>query len=105
MIVICDVADVGGKHGTRVDVEDIGALAVFQFEDSYFVVDDKCTHGLGSLSDGKITGDQVMCPFHRGMFNFRTGAVTKAPCTIALKTYQTCIEGTKICITDAADAE
>ena len=100
MIEICDVAVVTGPYGHKVDIEAIGSLAVFCFEDSYFVVDDKCTHGLGSLSDGKVLDDQVICPFHRGAFNFRTGEPTKNPCTIPLKTYPTHVIGSTICIAD-----
>jgi ethylbenzene dioxygenase ferredoxin component len=104
MIKICDVADIAHEHGYKVEIEGIGTLAVFFFEGSYFVVDDKCTHGVGSLSDGKISGDQVICPFHRGAFNFRTGVPTVRPCTIALKTYATHMVGTTICIADPATA-
>lgn len=100
MIKVCDVADVVGSRGLKVDIEGVATLAVFQFDDSYFVVDDKCTHGLGSLSQGKVSGDQVICPFHRGGFNFTTGEPTVRPCTIALKTYATQLVGTTICITD-----
>jgi nitrite reductase/ring-hydroxylating ferredoxin subunit len=98
MIHICDTADVTAAHGYKVDVKDIGTLAVFFFEGAYFVVDDKCTHGLGSLSDGKISGDQIICPFHRGAFNFRTGLPTARPCTIALKTYQAHMVGSALYI-------
>ena len=102
MIEICDVTDVVGAHGHKVDIEVIGALAVFQFDGAYFVVDDKCTHGMGSLSDGKVMGDEVMCLFHRGVFNFRTGEPTGRPCTIPLKTYPAQLIGSKICIADPA---
>ena len=100
MIKLCDVADVGGDRGHKVDVEGIGSLAIFFFEGRHFIVDDKCTHGLGTLSDGKISGDQIICPFHRGAFSFVTGLPTKAPCTIAVKTYQAHVVGTIICIAE-----
>ena len=98
MIRICDTSDVADDRGCKVEIEGFGVVAIFRFEGSYFVIDDQCTHGLGSLSDGKIAGDQVICPFHRGAFNFITGEPTKAPCTIALKTYQAEVVGTTICI-------
>lgn len=102
MIKICDVADVVGPRGKKVEIDGVGTLAVFEFEGAYYVVDDKCTHGLGSLSQGKVTGDQVICAFHRGAFNFITGEPTVRPCTIALRTYATQLVGTTICIVDPA---
>ena len=102
MIEVCDVSDVEAEHGFKADVDGVGLLAVFQFEGAYYVVDDKCTHGLGSLSDGKLKDDQVICAFHRGAFNFRTGEPTKAPCTIPLRTYDVQMMGTKIYIADPA---
>jgi ethylbenzene dioxygenase ferredoxin component len=104
MIEICDLADVESERGHKVEIQGIGAFAVFCFEGAYFIVDDKCTHGLGSLSTGKVSGDQVICPFHRGAFNFRTGMPTARPCTIALKIYSTQLIGTKVCIVDLANA-
>lgn len=98
MLQICDVSDVVGPRGHKVEVEGIGALAVFQLDGSYFIVDDKCTHGLGSLSQGKVSGAQVICPFHRGGFDFTTGEATVRPCTIALNTYPVQVIGTTICI-------
>ena len=103
MIEICGTAEITSTHGHRVEIEAIGPLAVFCFEGAYFVVDDNCTHGLGSLSDGKVAGDEVICPFHRGAFNFRTGAPTARPCTIALKTYAVQVIGTTVCIADPND--
>ena len=100
LIEVCDAADVASAHGTKVEIENIGPLSVFCFEGSYFVVDDKCTHGRGSLSEGEVSGDQVVCPFHKGAFNFRTGMPTARPCTVALKTYPAHMVGTRVCITD-----
>lgn len=104
IVKICDVADVVGPRGLKVVVEGVGILAVFQFEGAFYVVDDKCTHGLGSLSQGKVTGNQVICAFHRGAFNFITGEPTVRPCNIPLKTYATELVGTAICIAGPANA-
>lgn len=67
-------------------------LAVFNLEGEFFVTDDACTHGPGSLSEGCVEGDTIECDFHNGAFNIRTGAVVKPPCMIALKTYRTVVD-------------
>ncbi len=67
-------------------------LAVFNLEGEFFVTDDACTHGPGSLSEGFIEGDVVECDFHNGAFNIRTGEVVTPPCMIPVKTYRTLID-------------
>jgi biphenyl 2,3-dioxygenase ferredoxin subunit len=67
-------------------------LAVFNLDGEYFVTDDTCTHGPGSLSEGFIDGDVVECDFHNGAFDIRTGAVVAPPCMIPLKTYRTVVD-------------
>jgi len=67
-------------------------LAVFNLEGEFFVTDDLCTHGPGSLSEGCIEGDTVECDFHNGAFNIKTGAVVTPPCMIPIKTYRTVVD-------------
>lgn len=66
---------------------DGAAVALFHVDGCVYATQDECTHGRASLADGYLIGDEVECPLHQGMFNVRTGAVTAAPCTLALKTY------------------
>jgi biphenyl 2,3-dioxygenase ferredoxin subunit len=67
-------------------------LAVFNLDGEFFVTDDTCTHGPGSLSEGCISGDVVECDFHNGSFNIRTGEVVDPPCMIPVKTYKTVVD-------------
>jgi nitrite reductase/ring-hydroxylating ferredoxin subunit len=57
-------------------------------DDQFYVTDDLCTHGPGSLSEGCIDGDVIECDFHNGAFNIRTGEVVAPPCMIPLRTYE-----------------
>jgi nitrite reductase/ring-hydroxylating ferredoxin subunit len=90
-IPLCRTAEV--EPGRAIRIEN-GALilAVFNLDGEFFVTDDTCTHGPGSLSEGCITGDVVECDFHNGAFNIRTGEVAEPPCMIPLKTYRTVID-------------
>ena len=81
------------KAGCVIRVEkDALTLAVYNLDGEYFVTDDACTHGPGSLSEGCIEGDVVECDFHNGAFNIRTGAVVTPPCMIPIKTYRTVLD-------------
>ena len=62
-------------------------LAVYTVENVFYVTDDTCTHGPGSLSEGYLEGHIIECDFHGGCFDIRDGKVTSPPCTVPLKTY------------------
>ena len=73
------VQDRGRRHGEVLKVETHGlTLAVFNLDGTFYVTDDACTHGPGSLSEGFIDGDNIECNFHQGSFNIRTGEVVSA---------------------------
>ncbi|MEO7402594.1 MAG: Rieske 2Fe-2S domain-containing protein, partial [Burkholderiales bacterium] len=64
----------------------------------YYVTDDACTHGPGSLSEGEIEGDIVECNFHAGCFHIPTGRVESPPCMIDIATYAVTVVDGNICI-------
>jgi nitrite reductase/ring-hydroxylating ferredoxin subunit len=96
-IELCSVADVAAGAALKVEAGDL-ALAVFNIDGVFFVTDDACTHGPGSLSEGYIEGDVVECNFHNGQFNIRTGEVVSPPCMVPIKTYATIVENGKVFI-------
>ena len=71
---LCATGEVAPGTALKIEIEDL-ALAVFNVDGEFFVTDDLCTHGPGSLSEGYIDGDVVECNFHNGQFNIRTGEV------------------------------
>lgn len=87
-IRLCATADVAEGEVIRVDLEDGRALAVYHFEGAYYATDDLCTHGDASLSEGEIEDGVILCPFHMGSFDIRTGEAVASPCHIAIRTYQ-----------------
>jgi nitrite reductase/ring-hydroxylating ferredoxin subunit len=90
---LCAASDIAPGNALKVESGDL-ALAVFNVAGEFFVTDDLCTHGPGSLSEGYIDGDIVECNFHNGQFNIRTGEVVSPPCMVPIKTYPvTLIEG------------
>ncbi len=88
---VCSENDVDFGSAIRVEVDDL-ILAVFNLEGIYYVTDDTCTHGPGSLSEGYIDGHSVECDFHNGVFDICTGEVLAPPCMIPVKTYKTFVE-------------
>ena len=88
---LCKAADVAEGASLKVEAGGL-TLAVFNLEGEFYVTDDACTHGPGSLSEGYIDGDEVECNFHNGMFNIKTGEVTLPPCMIPVTTYPATVE-------------
>lgn len=81
----------------RVESGDL-VLAVFNVGGVFYVMNDACTHGPGSLSEGYIEDDIVECNFHNGQFNIRTGEVVSPPCMIAQTVYPAIVEGGTVMI-------
>ncbi len=91
-VELCKASDVA--EGTALRVEAGGLIvAVFHIEGQFYVTDDACTHGPGSLSEGYIDGDVVECNFHNGQFDIRTGEVVSPPCMIPVTTYPVTVDG------------
>jgi nitrite reductase/ring-hydroxylating ferredoxin subunit len=94
---LCSADEIAPGNALRVESGDL-VLAVFNVEGEYFVTDDLCTHGPGSLAEGYIDGDVVECNFHNGQFNIKTGEVVSPPCMVPVKTYKTTVEGGRVFI-------
>ena len=85
--------------GTALKFEEAGLeLAVFNVDGTFYVTDDHCTHGPGSLSEGFLDGEIIECNFHQGQFNVRTGEVVLPPCIEAVRTYPTFVRDGKVMI-------
>jgi nitrite reductase/ring-hydroxylating ferredoxin subunit len=96
-VELCNADDVAAGTAIKVEAGDL-ILAVYNVDGEYYVTDDACTHGPGSLSEGYIDGDVVECNFHNGQFNIKTGEIVAPPCMIPIKTYPTSVEDGKVVI-------
>lgn len=96
-IELCKTSDVAEGSAIKVETGDL-ILAVFNLNGAFYVMDDTCSHGPGSLSEGPICGDVVECDFHNGAFNIKTGEVAEPPCMIPQKTYKVAVENETVFI-------
>ena len=94
---LCSTADVAPGTALKDEIEKL-ALAVFNVGGQFYVTDDACTHGPGSLSEGYIEDDVVECNFHNGQFNIRCGEVVSPPCMVPVRTYPATVVDGKITI-------
>lgn len=99
---LCLVSDVKPEQPLQVVVEGHDPFAVFSVEDEIYVTDDFCTHGKASLSDeGELDGFKILCTWHDGAFDIRTGEILSRPCTEKLRTYKVTIEDGSVFIDPA----
>ena len=90
-IELCRAAEVDPGSALKVESGEL-VVAVFNVDGQFYVIDDHCTHGPGSLSEGYIDGEIIECNFHNGQFNIRTGEVVSPPCMVPVKTYAVTVE-------------
>ena len=96
-IDLCAAEEIAPGGALRVEAAGL-VLAVFNVDGAFYVTDDQCTHGPGSLSEGFIDGEVIECNFHNGQFNVRTGEVVSPPCMVPVKTYKASVENGRVLI-------
>ena len=71
-------------------------ITVTRVGNDIYALQEFCTHRFGPLSEGKIEGYEVMCPWHRSCFDVRTGKVTQGPAKLDLRIYEARVEDGQI---------
>ena len=96
LTALCATSDVTQDLPVKAELngEDV---VVFQVGDQYYVTQDRCTHGPGSLSEGYVEGEEIECPFHQGKFSIITGLPTSPPCTVPLRTWAVRVRDGQVC--------
>lgn len=102
LLELCPTTDVPEGGALKVEIADL-TLAVFNLGNRFYVTDDACTHGPGSLSEGCIDGEEIECDFHNGVFNIRTGEVVAPPCMVSLRTFTVTVAEGKVFIDPAGN--
>jgi 3-phenylpropionate/trans-cinnamate dioxygenase ferredoxin subunit len=69
------------------------SVAVFNLEGNYYALEDYCPHAGGPLSEGRLEGQTIICPWHGSCFDVTTGAVTCGPAKIGVRAYSVIVEG------------
>jgi nitrite reductase/ring-hydroxylating ferredoxin subunit/uncharacterized membrane protein len=78
---VCAESELTEGAAKRVEANGKPVLLVKR-ENQVFALAETCSHAGGPLSEGKIEGDTVTCPWHGSQFCLRDGRVLKGPATI-----------------------
>ncbi|MGQ0601920.1 MAG: DUF2231 domain-containing protein [Anaerolineales bacterium] len=84
--LIPGAAQLGEGERLRVEINDY-VLVVTHHAGSFFALQEFCTHLFGPLSEGKLEGGQIQCPWHQSCFDLHSGQVTQGPAQLPLRTY------------------
>lgn len=97
-IEACSTDDIENEGVIRFDHEGRTFAIYRSADDDYYCTDGLCTHEKVHLADGLVMGDEVECPKHGGVFDYRTGEAIRAPVCINLRTYPTKVDDGRIAI-------
>lgn len=75
---VCPVENLPPGAHVIVDLDGI-PVAVFNLNGEFFAIEDACTHDGAELANGRLDGDEIICPRHGARFCIRTGKVLSPP--------------------------
>ena len=91
------------KVGTRAELDELEGgklvevggqkIAIFNVGGRYYAIENTCPHRGGPLAEGKIEGDEVICPWHGSRFNVKTGAVLEPPARQGVRSFAVRVTG------------
>jgi len=61
-----------------------------------FAIGEKCAHLSGPLSEGKLRGDSVVCPWHSSRFSLVDGSVINGPAVFSQPCFEVRVRGGQI---------
>lgn len=71
-------------------------VLIANVEGKYYAIGDVCTHAGGPLHQGRLSGNEVVCPWHGSHFDLATGQVKRGPALRAEPAYEVTVEGDEI---------
>jgi nitrite reductase/ring-hydroxylating ferredoxin subunit len=73
-------------------------IVLFNLAGQIYAISNTCPHSRGPLSEGRLHGTVVTCPWHGAKFNITTGACLAGPATDAVATYPVDSDGINLLI-------
>jgi nitrite reductase/ring-hydroxylating ferredoxin subunit len=90
-IRVASLADVPVGQPMLVEAEGLSVVLVRAGE-SIYACSDICTHQGGPLSEGKLSGTRLSCPWHGWMFDVKTGTCVMPSRGGAVPSYPTRVD-------------
>lgn len=80
-VPVCQTEDLPEGELTKRDLNGT-PIVILKRGEKIYALAEKCSHLGGPLSEGRLEGDSVICPWHGSRFCLRSGKVLNGPATI-----------------------
>ncbi|GAB4377959.1 MAG: FAD-dependent oxidoreductase [Calditrichia bacterium] len=80
-------------------------ILLSRVDGKYYAVGAHCTHYGADLSEGVLSGERVLCPWHHAAFSAKTGDLLEPPARDALPCFEVEIEGNDVYVRLPAKVE
>lgn len=96
-VKVCKTSEVPPDGMTAVEVSGKKVL-IANVQDSFYALDDTCSHAEASLSEGYLDVDEctVECPLHSAVFALASGEALEPPAEEDVARYPVTVEGDDI---------
>ena len=96
-------SDFAPGSATKVVVNGIN-VAVVRIGDDFYAINDTCSHGNVSLSEGVVVAEtkELECVKHGSAFNLETGCPNTLPATQPVAVYSVTVKGDDVFIEESA---
>ena len=91
-VAVARVEDLPPGEMMEVDIQG-EEIALFNLDGGIFAIDDACTHEGGTLSEGPVQGDEVVCPSCGSRFSIVSGQARGLPAMEDVASYRVRITG------------
>lgn len=97
LVTVGNPADIPPGHAARVEIGDT-AVAIFNVDGQFHVLDDTCSHAQASLSEGDLDLERcaIECPLHGSSFDLRTGEPLTLPAVEPVRVHRVEVEGDQL---------
>ena len=85
---VVPLADLPDSAPTKVNLGPT-ALVMVRRGDLVYALKESCAHAGGPLSEGRLEGDAIVCPWHASTFRLADGAVRHGPASVRQIRYET----------------
>ncbi len=92
---LCTTKDLNEGDIKPFDVGDKRVMLV-KHNGRIFALDRICTHANADLSEGFLSGNNIVCPLHASAFGLADGRVINPPANKALRTYDVKLENGRV---------
>ena len=86
-VAVLEAGELAENKPTKVTADGVAVVLVKQ-GDSIYVLRETCTHLGGPLSEGKIEGDGIRCPWHGSRFCLTDGRVLDGPAVFPERVFE-----------------